>query len=313
VTLGMQETTRVQSRLWHVYRRLDTSVLSAPDTPHSRDDGLALQGREGRTVLAFGTYTRAGLENALRAYGTLGRLEARGLGPIDVGLDLADPYRPRIRLESRRFSGRPVLDVELKETSGAALGLPSGHGRLRLLYLESLLLQHPGKSFDWTRPPLPEQEFPGLSLSGEILQILLLLAKRVGAEALAVRPSTFHAAWIYSRYFRFLDGRAQGRFESLMATERLRPLWLLSWALELGCLRRDGEPVGFAPDVMLAPLTRRLAAHFAAAAWRRAYARGRAERHVLDLPLLRERFPWGQMPSGSPPVSLRRLLRPPSG
>jgi hypothetical protein len=187
--------------------------------------------------------------------------------------------------------------------------LLSGNSKLRVLYLESLLLQHPGKTFDWSRPPLPEQEFPGLSLSGEILQILLLLAKRVGAEALVLRPSTFHAAWIYARYFRFVDGRAQGRLESLLANRRLRPLWLLSWALELACLRRDGEPVGFAPDAMAAPLTRRVASHFEERAWRRALVRGRAERHVLDLPRLRTRFPWRQMPKGSPPAFLRLLLR----
>jgi hypothetical protein len=308
----MLETTRIQSRLWQIYRSLDPALLSAADGSLSSDVDLALQGREGRTGLAFGTYTRAGLENALRAYGTLGRLEARGLGPIDVRLDLADPYRPRIRLESGLFAGRPCLDVELRETTGAAVGLRSGHGKLRLLYLESLLLQHPGKAFDWSRPPLPEQEFPGLSLSGEILQILLLLAKRVGAEGLVVRPSTFHAAWIYARYFGFIDGRAQGRFEALLASDRLRPLWLLSWALELGCLRRDGEPVGFAPDAMVAPLTRRVGAHFAGRDWRRAFLRGRRERHVLDLACLRERFPWSQMPPGNPPAFLRKMLRPPA-
>ncbi len=308
----MAETTRIQSRLWHIYRRLDPALLSAADGSLSSDLDVALQGREGRTGLVFGTYTRAGLENALRAYGTLGRLEARGLGPIDVRLDLTDPYRPRIRLESRRFADRPCLDVELRETTGQATGLLGGHGKLRLLYLESLLLQHPGKTFDWSRPPLPEQEFPGLSLSGEILQILLLLAKRVGAEGLVLRPSTFHAAWIYSRHFGFIDGRAQGRFESLLASHRLRPLWLLSWALELGCLRRDGEPVGFAPDAMAAPLTRRAGAHFAGRAWKRTRLRGRAERHVLDLACLRERFPWSQMPPGNPPAFLRKLLRPPA-
>jgi hypothetical protein len=305
----MTETTRIQSRLWTIYRRLDPSVLGAEDLTLSSDD-LGLKGWEARSGLAFGTYTRAGLENALRAYGTLGRLEERGLGPIDVQLDLADAYRPRIRLESQRFAGRPCLDVELRETTGSAVGL-SGFLRLRVLYLESLLLQHPGKSFDWSRPPLPEQEFPGLSLSGEILQLLLLLAKRVGAEALVLRPSTFHAAWIYSRYFRFIDGRSQGRFESLLASRRLRPLWLLSWALELVCLRRDGEPVGFAPDAMAAPLTRRATAHFASLSWKRDYQRGRAESHVLDLARLRARFPWEQMPKGRPPVFVRRLLRPP--
>ena len=312
MTTPIPETVRVQPRLWQVYRRLDPGLLSAAEPSAPSADDLALQGREGRTRLAFGIYTRAGLENALRAFGTLGRLEAQGLGPLDVRLDLADAYRPRIRLESRAFAGRPCLDVELRETTGAAVGLLAGHDTLRVLYLESLLLQHPGRTFDWSRPPLPEQEFPGLSLSGEILQILLLVAKRVGAEALVVRPSTFHAAWIYSRYFGFIDGRAQGRFESLRASHRLRPLWLLSWALELSCLRRDGEPVGFAPDAMAAPLTRRVVAHFSGRAWQRAFERGRAERHVLDLACLRERFPWSQMPGGTPPAFVRKLLRSPA-
>jgi hypothetical protein len=304
----MPDNTRIQSRLLRTYRRLDASVLGEDEA--TTGDELGLVGNRGRSALAFGTYTRAGLEHALRAYGTLDKLEARGLGPIDVQLDLGDPYRPRIRLESKPY-GRPCLEVELRETSTGAVGLLSTHSKLRVLYLESLLLQHPGESFDWARPPLPEQQFPGLSLSGEVLQILLLLARRVGAEALVLRPSTFHAAWIYARYFRFVDGRAQGRLESLLADPRLRPLWLLSWALELVCLRRDGEPVGFAPDAMAAPLTDRVASHFDGRAWGRARARGRAERHVFDVPRLRARFPWRLMPEGSPPAFLQRLLRPP--
>jgi len=306
----MPEMTQVQSRLWRTYRRLDPSLLTAEDPP-AGGDALGLHEKDGRTTLAFGTYTRAGLENALRAYGTLARLKARGLGTIAVRLDLGDPYRPRIRLESGLYAGRPCLDVELRETTGAALGLPGSQATARVLYLESLLLQHPGRSFDWSRPPLPEQEFPGLSLSGEVLQMLLLLAKRVGAEALALRPSTFHAAWIYSRYFHFIDGRAEGRFASLREDRRLRPLWVLSWALELGCLRRDGERVTFSPDVMAAPLTRRVTSHFGSRSWKVAFLRGRSERHALDVACLRERFPWSKMPAGMPPASLQRLLQRP--
>jgi hypothetical protein len=307
MTPRMEETSRVQSHLWRIYRRLDPALLTAAD-----DGELVIDRPAGRTGLAFGTYSRRGLERALRAYGTLERLEARGLGPIDVRLELSDPYRPRISLASLPFDGRPVLDVELRQTTGAEVGLPEPLAKVSVLYLESLLLQHPGLAFDWSRPPLPEQEFPGLQLSAEIIQLLLLFAKRVGVEALVLRPSTFHAARIYSRHFRFVDGRAQGRFEALHADLRLRPLWLLSWALELGCVRRDGEPVGFAPDLMAAPLSRRVAASFGRMGWKRALERGRRERHRFDLPSLRRRFPWSRMPPGEPPVSLRQLLRPPA-
>ncbi|HMK73637.1 MAG TPA: deacetylase [Myxococcaceae bacterium] len=305
----MAETTRVQPRLWRVYRRLDPGILTSDD-PEAE---LLLDRREGRSGLAFGVYTRAGLEKALRAYGTLERLEARGLGKIDVRLDLSDGFRPRICLVGRAYPDRPCIDVELRETSGVEVGFPPGLGRIPVLYLESLLLQHPGATFDWARPPLPEQERPGLSLSQEVLQLLVLLAKRVGVEALVLRPSTFHAASIYTGYFRFLDGRAQGRLESLRADRALRPLWLLSWALELGCVRRQGERVGFAPDPMAAPLSHRVAGYFARPAWLRARRRGRGERHALDLPCLRARFPWERMPAGDPPASLRARLVPPRG
>jgi hypothetical protein len=305
----MAETIRVQPRLWRVYRRLDSGVLTSED-PEAE---LALDRREGRTGLAFGVYTRAGLEKALRAYGTLQRLEGRGLGKIDVQLDLSDAFRPRIRLVGRAYPGHPCVDVELRETSGVEVGFSPALGRIPVLYLESLLLQHPGATFDWVRPPLPEQQRPGLSLSEEVLQLLILLAKRVGVEALVLRPSTFHAAWIYARYFRCLDGRAQGRLESLRADASLRPLWLLSWALELGCVRHQGERVGFAPDPMAAALSHRVAGYFARPTWHRARRRGRAERHTLDLPCLRARFPWERMPPGEPPASLRARLRPARG
>ncbi|HXX29356.1 MAG TPA: deacetylase [Myxococcaceae bacterium] len=307
----MPDTIRVQTRLWRTYRRLDPGRLTAEDPAVGADLGL---GRlQGRTALALGVYSRAGLEYALRQYGTLGKLEARGLGRIDVQLELADPFRPRIRLEGRAFPGRPCVEVEVRQTSGAEVGFTEALARAPMLYVESLLLQHPGGRFDWSRPRLPEQQFPGLSLSQEILQLLLLLAKRVGSEALALRPSSFHAAWVYARYFRFVDGRAQGRFESLRSDPRLRPLWVLSWALELDCVRRNGERVGFSPDPMAAPLSRRVAAHFARPRWLRMRSRGRSDRHALDLACLRARFPWESMPRGEPPASIRALLRPPRG
>src|SRR3974390_1140650 len=100
----MPERTQVLSRLWRIYRRLDPALLTAEDRL-AGGDGLGLHERDGRPTLAFGTYTRAGLENALRSYGTLARLRARGLGTLAVRLNLADPYRPRIRLESGLYGG----------------------------------------------------------------------------------------------------------------------------------------------------------------------------------------------------------------
>ncbi len=305
----MTATVRVQSRLWRIYRRMNLAALTQEDDEEG--DPLGLASRDGRTRLAWETYSRGGLEHAVRAYGTLERLERRGLGKLALSLDLADPFAPTIAVRSDLFVP-PLLRASLRQVSGRQLGLRGAVAEVPLLFLESLLLQNPGKRFDWYRPPLPGQEFPGLSLSAEIIQLLLLMAKRVGAEGMALRPSTFHAAWIYARHFLFVDGRAQVRFDGLRNEPRLRPLWLLSWALELGCVRSGGERVAWTPDLMIAPLDAR-AARAVNTGRRRAGLRraGRAE-YRFDLACLQRRFPWDRMPPPPAPQSVQDMLRAPA-
>lgn len=304
-------TVRVQPRLWRIYRRIDLAALT--EEGDAEGDPLGLGSREGRTRLAWETYTRGGLEHALRAYGTLERLEGRGLGKLSVNLDLADPFAPTLVVRSDRFSA-PVAEVSLRQVSGHQLGLGKSVRDVPLVFLESLLLQNPGKHFDWRRPPLPGQQFPGLSLSGEVVQLLLLMAKRVGAEGMALRPSSFHAAWAYARHFVFVDGRAQARFEALRREPRLRPLWLLSWALDLGCVRSGVERVTWTPDLMIAPLDRRVARAVDSVARRAAMRRGRRRVYRFHLGCLRRRFPWDRMPGPPVPRTVQDLLRnPPDG
>ena len=301
-------TVRVQPRLWRIYRRMNLAAL----TEEGDEDGdpLGLATREGRTRLGWETYSRGGLEHALRAYGTLERLQARGLGKLSVNLDLADPFVPTIVVRSDSFA-EPVVEASLRQVSGQQLGLGRAVTDVPLLFLESLLLQNPGKQFDWRRPPLPGQQFPGLSLSGEVIQLLLLMARRVGAEGMALRPSSFHAAWAYARHFVFVDGEAQTRFEALRREPRLRPLWLLSWALDLGCVRSGVERVTWTPDLMIAPLDGRVARAVSSVARRAALRRGRGRAYRFDLGCLRRRFPWERMPGPPVPRSVRDLLRPP--
>jgi len=302
----MSETVRVQPRLWRIYRRMNLAALTQAE---DEGDPSGLASRDGRTRLAWETYSREGLEHALRAYGTLERLEARGLGKLALNLDLADPFTPNVVVRSDRFTP-PLVQVSLRQTSGHQLGLGKA-ADMPLLYLESILLQNPGKRFDWHRPPLPGQEFPGLSLSAEIIQLLLLMAKRVGAEGLALRPNSFHAAWIYARHFVFVDGTAQARFEALRNEPRLRPLWLLSWALDLGCVRSGGKRVTWTPDLMVAALDARVARAVDTAGRRAAVRRGERSEYRLDLACLRLRFPWERMPPPPVPQSVQELLRPP--
>ncbi|MBN1207322.1 MAG: deacetylase [Myxococcaceae bacterium] len=305
----MPRTLQPGSHLRRIYRRLSAAELSVSehDQPLSLEE-LGLEPRGERVALAFGIYSRKGLENALRMYGLIQRLEERGVGPLEARLTFEDAFRPRLILWSQRYQAA-VVDISLRKTSGAEVGLAPPLEARTLLYLDSFVLQHPGRAFDWNRPPMPGQVHPGLALSGEILELLLLMARRVGAEGMALTPSTFAAAWVYARHFQFLEGAAQGRFLALRRAGRQWPRWLLAWAVELECLRGPGgAPVRFTPLPMLASFTRRFEKFFEDKAWR-----GAAKEHsqiplTIDFEALQDRFPWDRMPPGPPPAPVAEVL-----
>ncbi|AEI66639.1 hypothetical protein [Corallococcus macrosporus] len=304
----MPRTQPVNPRYRRIYR-----ALSGPDLAVSERVGMSLEdlglgnAEASRADLVFGTYSPQGLERALRAYGLLQRVEER-VGPVELRAVCTDPYRPRIIVMSRRFYA-PVADLELRRTTGDEVGLGDALATTPLLYVDSLLLQHPGRSFDWHRPPLPGQNHPGLKLAGHILDVLLLMARRLGTEALALTPSTFSAACVYDRRFLFADGAAQGRFLALRQAGQHLPRWLHAWAVELRCMRDEqGQTVAFKPSPMLAPASSRLGQHFDANAWDDALQLEARRLLSLDEETLQRRFPWERMPPGPPPERVAELL-----
>lgn len=300
---------RVRSELFRVFRKLRPEDL-ALEADASIPPDVGLKDTEHRVHLMFGVYSADGLRRALEAYGTFDRLAERGVGEVDFRLKLDDPFRPNVQLWSRTFD-QPIVDIVYAQTDGEAVGLPPRFAKAKLLSLESVLLQNPGKGFDWSRPPLPEQRFPGLSLSGDVLDLVVLTARRINADGLVLTPSTFHAARIYERHFQFVDGAAEGNFRALRHAGELRPLWLLSWAISLGCVKEDGRIFVWRPSPMFAPLHEPLAAVFEGREYKDAVARNEQRTLEIDFDLLRERFPWTLMPKARPPAIIKALLKPP--
>ncbi|HEX8705074.1 MAG TPA: deacetylase [Myxococcaceae bacterium] len=304
----MPRTQQPASQLRRIFRRLSAAQLSASeqDTELSLEE-LGLDSPSERVSLAFGIYSRKGLESALREYGVVQRIEER-VGAVEVRLVLEDAFRPQIVFWSLRHQA-PAVDIRLRKATGAEVGLPETLATQPLLYLDSFLLQHPGRSFDWSRPPMPGQKHPGLAISAEFLEVLLLMARRIGAEGMALTPSTFGAAWVYSRHFHFVDGAAQGRFLALRRAGRQWPRWLAAWAVELECLRAPGgAPVSFTPSPMLASFTRRIERVFDGKAWQGAMKERAKLPLTIDFERLQDRFPWEQMPPGPPPDEVAEVL-----
>lgn len=302
----MARAFHLRLRLRRILASLDPAVLSADGLELTEAD-VGLDGSP-RTHLAFGIYSRDGFLRALTAYGLLDRLAQRGLARVELRLELDDPFHPRFVLFCPDY-GAPAVDLTCSRTQGGAIGLTGAEAKAELLFVDSIQLQHPGRAFSWSRPPLPGQERPGLSLFSEIMELLALVAHRLGAQGIALVPSSFHAAWIYEHYFRFVEGAAQGRFEALRFTLTLRPLWLLAWAIALGCVRGPGgAPYAFAPAPMLCPLTNAMGDLFERPPYLEADRREAGGSYAIDWALLRERFPWSKMPAGPTPARIRSLL-----
>ncbi len=306
-------TDPVDKHLERVFKRLDGSSLGTSDAGFS-DADLALGPLGERNDLLFGFYTAEGLIKALRAYGTLGKLKRR-VGQLTLTLELDDPFLPRLLaypVDGSRDA--PVIDLSLSLRTAGGLGVEEA-ADARLLYLESIVLQRPAEQFTWDRPPLPYQSFPGLNLSGEILQLLVLMARRLRTEGLALTPKSATSAAIFSRFFRFLDPKAATRMRAFRHAMRAYPFWYVAWAAEQGCLRdAAGEAMSFTPALMLVPLTERMRELLPAGSSRALPTRALAAlspgppAFTVDDACMRSRFPWGKMPRQPPPPEVVALV-----
>jgi hypothetical protein len=116
-------------------------------------------------------------------------------------------------------------------------------------------LQDPTASFSLSRPPLPEQDHPGLGVSREILEILTLAAERLELDGVAHTPSHYHIA-AGSVGWKFLSPSAQGRFDAMRIALQDRPLAEATCLVEEGRLRTAaGDILSWEPAEMLLPLT----------------------------------------------------------
>lgn len=298
----------VDARLRKVFDRLDEASLGAPEDESLTEDDIDLSQAAGRTDRAFGVYTRKGMLHALRTYGTIGRLEARVGGEIDLSLDLEDPFRPRLVLTSVKHRA-PVISMTLSKAKGADVGFTGALSSVPLVFLDGIVIENPSASFDWSRPPLPEQRRPGLSAAREVLALLILLTRRVGGEGLALVPSTFHAASLYSEFFSFVDGGAQGRMRAVQAAGRMWPKWLVAWAAYTGGVKdARGHAFVHRPLPMICTLTPRLDAWFQRTSWRRRRESCGRVRYRVDLKTTAARIPWDRFPRFPPPQPIARWL-----
>ncbi len=154
-----------------------------------------------------------------------------------------------------------------------------------VLFVEWLLLQNPFRDFDEQRPQLPGQRRPGLGLAKEVMNVLVELTKLCGLGGLAAVPGHYHNAVIFSKSFKYLNADCEGKLRALRRDLSEFPLAMVSWAVELNCVKNadTGDYLNWFVDWQVLGMSERLKKYFASGEYRNCVNRTFRESHyILD-------------------------------
>jgi acetoin utilization deacetylase AcuC-like enzyme len=190
----------------------------------------------------LGYYTAQSIEYALFHYGLLPHLERLGYSELRVEVS---PTGTGDRIQLLGQAGGQVYQLVDCVLERRRLG------REDYLFVNWLTLRHPRAHFSALRPQLPGQEVPGLGLSREAAEMLMLMAERLKLSGVAFRPMWYHLAVVARARFRFLDSARQGRFEALMRDLAHVPLLEATRLVAKGHVRLNGQPYAWEADDMV--------------------------------------------------------------
>lgn len=248
-----------------------------------------------RFLSAFSRHT---VELQLEELGILDRIRARGFRHPIISLDAPRGLGPVLRI--RADTDRRELLMELKASRSRSV-VPG----FEVLDVNWLRLQNPRAEFSTQRPQLPGQQHPGLGILREVAGWLVVVAEQLEVDGIAFVPAQYYMAAVGAHHLKFLEPRAQGRFEALRQALRALGVARANLAIEAGAVvdDRSGEPVRWEPSVTVLPVSDRLRAVVTSREYREAAEQARASvtLRVTELP---------ENPPGAPPSPPTRPTLP---
>jgi acetoin utilization deacetylase AcuC-like enzyme len=226
------------------------------------EDLAALGAGAGRGgVLLLGRYGTSRIRDDLERFGVLSQVLARGYPEPTVELQPSSGLGPTVRL----FGSRDPDDLLLELRLGRERGWVEG---FTLLTIEWLLLQDPRARFSSVRPPLPEQEHPGLGVLADVVAWLVTICREAELDGLAFRSSHFHVATLARRHLRFLRSGDEARFRAIAEATRGLSLSDAARAVAEGRIRNEetGDPVRWVDVPMVVPTSPELKVRMGAGA-----------------------------------------------
>ena len=241
----------------------------AEDNNLTMDDIISAGRVDQSTNFFMGVFTRQGIKNVIDAFGLTEALARLGLSDLQITIDTSDPHTHRLYV----FTGdtcdnNKICEMVVKKgpVDLQRDNLPKFPDRKpNLLQIEWLLLQNPRISFDEVRPQLPGQQYPGLGIGDRMLQILIIMTRRLRLEGLINKPRYYHTAFMFTKDFVFTNPNNQAILFSinrdLLTKYRLHTV---AWAAHFDCIinHMTGQTLIWDTDYLILPLEKYLLKYF---------------------------------------------------
>jgi hypothetical protein len=203
-------------------------------------------------------YSSEGIQTGLEAYGFVDRLRELKLDDYAVRVEREDAFHHRLILSvgGGNDDEHRILDLRV-HLCDVQVPRSMGKHSFHALQIDWLTMQNPRATFTKARPRLPGQRFPGGGLGRAMHNILIIMATRIGRDALVAVPQRFHLARLYHRAgYRFARDDDNRALEEVAAALRQVHFAAGAWAVERGFVTRvsTGEAFVYQPREMLLPL-----------------------------------------------------------
>ncbi len=188
----------------------------------------------------MGYYSEEGIRLAFEKFGICRELDKLGYHDLIITTDTSDQYRQLLRLYNKKKDVQHMLGElvvhRAQFTYKKESFLPKGFYPLKMIYVEWLVLQDPKGNFTAKKVQLPGQEYPGLGIGPQILEMIYLMAKHQHTEGILIVPHYYHTAVIFSTEFKFINPRYQAILKSVESDLSDYPLPVRAWGVECGAV-----------------------------------------------------------------------------
>lgn len=292
--------TEYRKKFHRIARQLTNLELQRGESKYALSmDGILDDLRESRgSEFLLGSYSEAGIMLAFDKFGITKELRKLGFENLVITMDTRDPYRQMLRLyydtaAQDHMLGEIVLH-KAKFTSRHSQLLPKNYYPLEMIYVEWLVLQNPTQEFSEERPPLPGQDYPGLGIGKQVLELLYLAAKHQHTHGLLIVPHYYHTALIFSREFKFINPDYQALLNQMEKSLDHYPLTVRAWAVEQGAVyhKHDNHRFRWEPEEQILACNRELRDYFHSESYEQQVTEAEPKfAFYLDPALLRKKLP----------------------